>query len=154
VTGTTGCSDGDCGAGIDVWSGADNLIAANAVSGTLDEGIRLHEFEADGGAPVLRNLIRGNIVRDAGRDGIALQIHTDEITGQGTLKDNLVKGNLVTSSGRHGINVGRRANTVTNNVLVRNDALGIEAVPGVIDGGGNLAFGNGDPRQCLLIACR
>jgi hypothetical protein len=32
-------------------------------------------------------------------------------------------------------------------------ALGIEAVPDTIDGGGNHAFGNGDPRECLRVAC-
>ena len=31
--------------------------------------------------------------------------------------------------------------------------LGIEAVFGVIDGGGNRARGNGDPRQCVNIFC-
>jgi hypothetical protein len=39
-------------------------------------------------------------------------------------------------------------------VIVRNGVLGIEAVAGVIDGGGNRAFGNGDPRQCLIVVCR
>jgi hypothetical protein len=32
--------------------------------------------------------------------------------------------------------------------------MGIEAVRGVIDGGGNKASGNGDPRQCKHITCR
>jgi parallel beta-helix repeat protein len=154
VRGTIGCSDGDCGAGIDLNGGARNLIASNVVNRTIDEGIRLHEFEADGGAPVVGNAVRGNVVRNAGRDGIALQIHTDEITGQGTLKDNLIQSNLVIDSRHDGINVGRPTNTVSRNVVVHNDALGIEAVPGVIDGGGNLAFGNGDPRQCQVVACR
>jgi hypothetical protein len=36
---------------------------------------------------------------------------------------------------------------------VRNGDLGIEAVRGVIDGGGNVARHNGDPRQCTNIAC-
>jgi hypothetical protein len=36
---------------------------------------------------------------------------------------------------------------------VRNTDLGIEAVPGVIDGGGNIAHHNGDPRQCINISC-
>jgi len=37
---------------------------------------------------------------------------------------------------------------------VHNDDLGIDSVRGVIDGGGNKASGNGDPRQCTHIACR
>jgi hypothetical protein len=31
--------------------------------------------------------------------------------------------------------------------------VAVTVVAGVIDGGGNLAFGNGDPRQCLIVAC-
>jgi hypothetical protein len=42
---------------------------------------------------------------------------------------------------------------VSRNVAARNSALGIESVPGVIDGGGNLPFGNGDPRHCPTVAC-
>ena len=153
VTGSLGCSDGDCGTGIETSGGAGNLIALNLVTGTADQGIRLREFEADGGPPTIGNVIRGNIVRDAGSDGIVLQDKTNEVTGHGTVKDNLVANNLVTGSGHDGINVNRPANTVSGNVALRNRALGIEAVPGVIDGGGNLAFGNGDPRQCLRVAC-
>ena len=153
VTGTLGCSDGDCGPGIETAGGTGNLVALNLVSGTKDQGIRLREFEADGGPPTIGNVIRGNIVRDAGSDGIVVQDKTNEVTGHGTVKDNLVANNLVTGSGHDGINVNRPANTVSGNIAVRNDALGIEAVPGVIDGGGNLAFGNGDPRQCLRVVC-
>jgi hypothetical protein len=43
--------------------------------------------------------------------------------------------------------------TVTRNIANRNHDLGIKAVPGVIDGGHNHAFGNGNPIQCLNIAC-
>ena len=32
--------------------------------------------------------------------------------------------------------------------------LGIEAIAGVLDGGGNRAFGNGNPLQCENIFCR
>ena len=35
-----------------------------------------------------------------------------------------------------------------------NHDLGIEAVPGVIDGGGNHAAGNGNPAQCINIDCK
>jgi hypothetical protein len=36
---------------------------------------------------------------------------------------------------------------------VRNADLGIEAVPGVIDGGGNKAGGNRNPLQCSNVFC-
>ena len=153
VTKTLGCSPDDCGTGIETPGGTGNLIAANLVSGTKDQGIRLREFEADGGPPTIGNVIRGNIVRDAGSDGIVLQDKTSDITGHGTVKDNLVANNLVTGSGLDGINVNRPANTVSGNVALRNRVFGIEAVDGVIDGGGNLAFGNGNPAQCINVAC-
>ena len=41
-----------------------------------------------------------------------------------------------------------RANTANNN-----GDLGIEAVPGVRDAGGNRASGNGNPLQCLNVFC-
>ena len=50
--------------------------------------------------------------------------------------------------------VGSRSTTITKNRAVRNGGLGIQAVEGVIDGGGNRASGNGDPRQCVNVACR
>jgi hypothetical protein len=153
VTGTLGCSNGDCGTGIETPGGASNLVASNLVTDTDDQGIRLREFEAAGGPPTIGNVIRGNVVRDAGSDGIELQTDTNDETGHGTIKDNLIQSNLVIGSGHDGINVGRPANTVSSNVALRNRVLGIEAVAGVIDGGGNLAFGNGDPRQCLIVAC-
>ncbi len=43
--------------------------------------------------------------------------------------------------------------TFAHNMAVRNGDLGIEAVPGVSDGGGNVAFGNRNPLQCLNIRC-
>jgi hypothetical protein len=41
----------------------------------------------------------------------------------------------------------------TANRALRNHDLGIEPVRSVIDGGGNVARHNGDPRQCTNIAC-
>jgi hypothetical protein len=69
------------------------------------------------------------------------------------VKDNLIQSNFAIGSGDDGINVGRPASTVCRNVAARNSARGIEAVPGVIDGGGILPFGSGDPRHCLTAAC-
>lgn len=43
--------------------------------------------------------------------------------------------------------------TLTANGADRNRDLGIEAVEQVKDGGGNRARGNGDPRQCVGVAC-
>ena len=69
--------------------------------------------------------------------------------------------NEAVSNGDDGIHVGEIPLPVTERsvVLERNRAdhnadLGIEAVPGVTDGGGNRARGNGNPLQCLVVVCR
>ena len=43
--------------------------------------------------------------------------------------------------------------TITHNVTYANGDLGIEAAEGVV-GGGNRAFGNGNPLQCLNVECK
>jgi parallel beta-helix repeat protein len=75
----------------------------------------------------------------------------------------VVKGNLATGAGfspygggdpeSDGIRVEDPGTIVADNRANRNADLGIEAVPGVIDGGGNTAFGNGNPLQCLNVVC-
>ena len=44
--------------------------------------------------------------------------------------------------------------TVARNKAHHNGDYGVEAVPGVTDGGGNKAHGNGNPLQCLNVSCR
>ena len=43
---------------------------------------------------------------------------------------------------------------MVQNLSLHNGDVGIEAVPGVIDDGGNTAHGNGNPAQCLNLACQ
>jgi parallel beta-helix repeat protein len=43
--------------------------------------------------------------------------------------------------------------TLIGNSTDRNKRLGIDSVPGVVDGGGNHAKHNGDSRQCVNVAC-
>jgi hypothetical protein len=152
VTDAIGCPDG-CGTGISFEGGTGSLIAANLVDGTAGMGIRIDEFAASTGRSTIGTVVRGNLVRHAGSDGIALGTSGDENSGVGLVEDTLIDANVVTASVRDGIDVARAANTVSRNVALRNGALGIEAVTGVIDGGGNIAHDNGDPLQCLRIAC-
>jgi hypothetical protein len=42
---------------------------------------------------------------------------------------------------------------VAGNTANNNGNLGILAVPGTIDGGGNNASGNGNPAQCVGVSC-
>jgi parallel beta-helix repeat protein len=96
------------------------------------------------GGKAVGNVIRRNEVRDAHASGIAV----DRVP-----KRTLIKGNHVVGSGRSGIIVGSPSTTITENRAVRNGRFGIQAVEGVIDGGGNRASGNGDARQCVNVRC-
>jgi hypothetical protein len=42
---------------------------------------------------------------------------------------------------------------ITDNTADANGDFGIDAVAGVVDGGGNSASGNGNPLQCRNVAC-
>jgi hypothetical protein len=43
---------------------------------------------------------------------------------------------------------------LAQNAANNNGDRGIEAIPGVIDGGSNRASGNGNPLRCLNVFCR
>jgi len=60
----------------------------------------------------------------------------------------LIARNSADRSGHDGIETDAPGTTLSRNSANRNHDLGMEAVPGVIDGGGNHAFGNGNPAQC------
>jgi parallel beta-helix repeat protein len=90
------------------------------------------------------NVVRRNIVRRAPRGGIAIDA---------AIERTVVKRNHVFRAGGDGILIGNPTTRVTRNEARSNHGLGINAVEGVIDGGGNRASGNGDPRQCVNIAC-
>jgi hypothetical protein len=129
--------------GIRIEKGHGNLVAHNVVVHTRRAGIRLGiKHPLLGGA---HNLVRGNLVRDSHVDGF--------LVGR---KDNrsLLAGNVARGSGDDGFDVEGRSAKLKENRAVRNADLGIQAVRGVNDGGGNVARHNGDPRQCTNIACR
>jgi hypothetical protein len=97
---------------------------------------------------VVNDTVRRNIVRDAGVDGIGINLdHAGPVT------DTLVEGNVLTGSGDDGIDVESPSTTLRGNVAVHNGDVGIEAVPGVADGGGNRAYANGSLLQCTNIHC-
>jgi len=67
---------------------------------------------------------------------------------------NLVKDNLATFNGGDGINVDDSTTTLSKNTANNNGNLGIEAVAGVKDSGGNTAAGNYNPAQCVGVVCQ
>jgi parallel beta-helix repeat protein len=125
--------------GIFLGYGNGNEIRDNRLSGNGGQaGIAL------GGEGNYDNLIEANRVSRSAGDGIYLGPYVG---------DNIVRLNFVLGAGDDGVD-SDSANTITRNMGVRNGDLGIEAVAGVTDGGGNRAFANGNPLQCLNVFCR
>jgi parallel beta-helix repeat protein len=126
---------------IAIEKGRGNLVAHNVVGGGRGAGIRLG-FDQEGGA---NNLVRRNLVSASAGDGF--------VVAEGD-NHSLLKRNVATGAGDDGFDVNNSSAKLTRNQAAGNRDLGIEAVAGVIDGGGNRAHGNGDPRQCTNVACR
>jgi large repetitive protein len=116
----------------------DTVISRNLVNRNLSVGILVNNGAT--GTLVVRNLAIRNL-----SDGILVE---NGATGT------LVVRNLAMRNGDDGIDVDAPATTLTRNTANHNHDLGIEAVPGVIDGGGNHAAGNGNPAQCTNIDCK
>jgi parallel beta-helix repeat protein len=124
----------------------DARVEGNTVPFAGSFGIQL-----DGG---WGNLIRQNTVSATYYSGI--------FVGGGSV-GTVVKGNLATRAGFNpsfetnpesdGIQVEDAGTTIADNRANDNADYGIQAVPGVIDGGGNTASGNGNPLQCLNVVC-
>ena len=65
----------------------------------------------------------------------------------------VVDGNSTNFNGDDGIDVMSPGNSVGANHSNRNHDLGIDAVLGTTDAGGNRAHGNGNPVECVNVAC-
>ena len=120
-----------------------NLVALNVIIDARQSGIYLGFNEPPSGGG--DNVVRRNVVRRSRGDGFAVRSSDQH---------SLLIGNLARRSGDDGFDVESTSTKLARNRAVRNHALGIEAVFGVTDGGGNLASGNGDPRQCMNVRCR
>ena len=128
--------------GIRIEKGHGNLVVDNVVTHARRAGIRLgipHPFL--GGA---HNTVRGNLVKASRIDGLLVNEKDDH---------SLLTHNTARGAGDDGFDIQSRSAKLTKNLALRNGDLGIAAVRGVIDGGGNKASGNGDQRQCTNIVC-
>jgi parallel beta-helix repeat protein len=132
------------GSGIAVDGGSDNVIAANTIARSEKDGIRL-QATPDWGGLATGNALRNNLVRSAGGDGVFV----DASAG-----GSLLERNVASRAADDGIDIESRSTTLTGNGAFHNGDLGIEAVEGVTDGGGNRARGNGTPAQCTVVMCR
>jgi parallel beta-helix repeat protein len=128
--------------GIGIETGRGNVVARNVVVGARRSGIRLGIGEPSLGGS--SNVVRDNLVRGGGDDGFVVFRKDDH---------SLLRRNVAVAAGDDGFDVRSRTAKLTGNRAARNADLGIEAVRGVVDGDGNRASGNGDPRQCVNVRC-
>jgi parallel beta-helix repeat protein len=128
--------------GIAIEKGHRNLVAGNDIVGPRAAGVYL----ALGAPPIggHHNLVRGNVVRGSGEDAFLVR---------GEDHHSRLKHNVAVGAGDDGFDIAGHSTKLTGNTARRNADLGIEAVRGVIDGGGNFARHNGNPLQCTNIAC-
>jgi parallel beta-helix repeat protein len=131
------------GDGIGIEKGRGNLVVRNVVDGARGDGIYLGLLHPPIGG--VATVVRRNVVVGSGKDAFAVR----ETDHRSVLAFNVAK-----EAGEDGFDVGSRSATLRDNRAVRNGDLGIEGVSGIGDGGGNVARGNGDPRQCTHISCR
>jgi parallel beta-helix repeat protein len=156
ITDAVGCPNEDdpgtlaCGYGLQIAGGEGNLVADNRLARVLNDTIAVASFDPEN--PTVGTVVRDNIVRDAGVDGIS--VGTDVNGNPALVTDTLLLRNTAIGAGDDGIDVDSVATTLTRNRAFRNDGLGIEAEHGVTDGGGNRAAGNGNPQQCTNVLCR
>jgi parallel beta-helix repeat protein len=143
LSGPSECPE-ECGFGVSLEGGTDNVIERNTVLHFHQAGIRVASFEEFGGPPTVGSTIRRNLVRGPAVDGVLVE---------STAVDTLLERNIAIGGGDDGIDVDNAATTLTRNLAFHNGDLGIEAVPGVTDGGGNHAAGNGNPAQCTNVMC-
>src|SRR4051794_2259951 len=129
--------------GIAVESGRGNSVSDNLVE-RMAAGIELRRGDPEIPA-VVDTTVRSNVIRGVGSDGL----HVDS-----TATDSLLDHNLALAAADDGIDVNNPSTTLTRNTANGNHDLGIEAVPGVTDGGGNKASGNGNPLQCTNVFCK
>jgi parallel beta-helix repeat protein len=133
--------------GVLVMNSSNNLIAQNVLAHN-DAGVQVVTLQDPHSPPAFsdNNELRDNRARYNTLYGIG--VAADDVHGT------LIVGNRANGNGGDGVQVLNATTTVTRNTANQNGDFGIEAVPGVIDGGGNRAFGNGNPLQCLNVVCK
>jgi parallel beta-helix repeat protein len=137
-----------------------NTIARNSVR-LMNFGATL--FDADQNTLDRNSFVENGLgmwlIGSEGSDGNVLTRNVASLNGDdgffvaGNSKAALLVRNVADGNGDDGIDVDDGTATLTKNRADQNHDLGIEAVAGVTDGGGNRAFGNGNPLQCLHVAC-
>jgi Right handed beta helix region len=104
-------------------------------------------------------LFRGRLVVESGSDNVFRRnvVHgstTDGFLIQAAATGTQLINNLAVHNGDDGIDVEAPGTLIERNTADQNTDLGIEAVAGVVDGGGNKASGNGNPLGCTGVVCQ
>ena len=128
--------------GLAIERGRANVIARNVIRRARRAGIYLGLNDPPLGGS--HNIVRRNRIGRSAGDAFAVREEDHH---------SRLWRNVATRSGDDGFDIASRSAKLTRNRAWRNADLGIEAVRGVIDGGGNIARHNGDPRQCKNIVC-
>jgi large repetitive protein len=130
------------GIGLELTESSRNRFVRNEFGG-VPGGVLLHSG-ADNS--FIRNQVAGAVIPSfVGQpDGFLV-----EAAATGTV----LQGNLVDGFADDGLDVEAPGTRIKDNAANDNGDLGIEAVPGVIDLGGNSASGNGNPAQCTNVFC-
>lgn len=122
-----------------------NRIANNRVLGSGMTGIHVRAG--------IDTLVTGNSIRRSGADGILVEDFLCPVCGPSSA-GTVLGGNSTVRNGDDGIDVNAVDATVERNRADHNADLGIVALPGVTDGGGNRARHNGNPLQCFNVVCK
>lgn len=130
------------GFGLILDGGERNIVKGNVVTGGRGPAILLTQLEATD-APS-HYVLSGNVANSKLDDGIRVDAAATAT---------LLKGNTANDNGDDGIDIDAPGTTVTRNTANGNHDLGIEAVAGVVDGGGNRASNNGNAVECTVLAC-
>jgi hypothetical protein len=136
-----GCSDG-CQFGISLDGGHGNVIAGNRVAEAAIADI--HLTGAKPNPPTRGNVVRDNVLIAGGRYGLQVE---KPATGTSLLNNLSRQAKLI------GFLVDSPSTRLVGNSALGSGRLGISAVPGVRDGGGNRATGSDDGGRCRNLRC-
>jgi len=129
--------------GIAIEDGRGNRVARDVIVDVREPGIFLGRVNPSIGGT--NSVVRRNAVKNSGNDGSKSSRKTNH---------SLLKRNIAIGARDDGFEVKGLGTELTGNRALRSGDLGIEAARQVIDGGGNIARHNADPRQCTNIACQ
>ena len=126
--------------GLQMDGSSRNRVEANNASDSSGIGIEL-------GGGSYGNVVALNVASDNGATGI--YVGDEALTDAG----NLVARNVASRNGADGIVLAKGGHVVLGNIARRNSGWGIHGALGTVDGGANLASGNGQPGECFGVVC-